>query len=153
MHTPLDLQLWCTYWTEYFFQWLSTYNWYWDKMTQFYLESESMVFGMGWWAVGKSTHICVFSDRGFVGDEKQCRSALPTKYHRLLRCQVVFYKKTILYFVRKWVIRIWPFGFCHNLSLSSVPIYFFEFHQNLSIWVFAANWAFAFCCYLSFVTI
>ena len=50
-------------------------------MTQFYLESDQMVFGVWRKAVGKLMDICVFSDREFVGDPKQFRSALPTCVH------------------------------------------------------------------------
>ena len=99
---------------------------------------------------------------------KHCKIAkgCPEYISSVVKVSSCYYQKTVLSFVRNWVIRIWvlwqfKFEFCHNFSFGFIIIWFVEFFCCLSFWFlllfellqfeflgFVTIWVFEFCCYL-----
>ena len=102
--------------------------------------------------------------------KKHCEIAkrYPEYISSVVKVSSCYYQKTVLSFVRNWVVRIWvlwqfKFEFCHNFSFGFIIIWFVDFFCCLSFWFlllfellqfeflgFVTIWVFEFCCYLIF---
>ena len=77
--------------------------------------------------------------------DKQCKIAkrCPKNTSSVVKVSSFSYQKTVLSFVRKWVVRIWDLiffltiwvGFFHNFSFLSFVNFFFFFMANFTFWV------------------